>query len=80
MISQKVYDLCHSENTVSSELAKDPNESPGKIAKKLYGEEREELAHHDHFKDYTISDEDIQKAYECGRWGPTRPSNLFLKV
>ena len=80
MVNQKVYDLCRSDKTISSELAKEPTQAPGKLAKSLYGEEREELLHHDHFKDYTVSDEELERAYACGKWGSTRPSKLFLQV
>lgn len=80
MVAQKIYDLCHAEQTVSSELAKNPTEAPGEIAKRLYGDEREKVLSSDHFKDYSISDEDLERAFECGKWGPTRPSKLFLQV
>ena len=80
MVSQKVYDLCHGSTTVSSELARDPSLAPGTVVKKLYGEDVGGHDEHKHFKEPRASAEDLQKAYECGKWGSTRPSDLFLKV
>lgn len=83
MISDKVYKLCTSEETVSSLLAKDPTMAPGDAWKQLYGghaagekESKNEARRH---RD-TITPEDLQRALECGKWGSTQPSELFLKV
>lgn len=83
MISEKVYKLCTSKESVSALLAKDPTMAPGEAWKQLYGGhsagEKEStstaIAHRDQ-----ITPEDIQRAYECGNWGPTKPSELFLRV
>lgn len=83
MISDKVYKLCTSKETVSSLLAKDPSLSPEDAWKKLYGgheaghkeSESTAKAHRDHH-----TPEDLKRALECGNWGPTQPSELFLKV
>ena len=80
MVDQKVYDLCHAQETVSSELAKNPSEAPGDIAKRLYGNQSEKILHSDHFKDYSIRHEALKRAEDCGKWGGTRPSKLFLQV
>ncbi|GMG02712.1 unnamed protein product [Aspergillus oryzae var. brunneus] len=79
MLPERVYQLCHSSKTVSSELARDPNQAPTKVFHKLYSDY--------HVKDDVSKSEDgedghdsLQKALECGNWGPTKPSNLFLKV
>lgn len=80
MVSQKVFDLCQGSKTVSSEIARDPTLSPGQVIKHLYGED---IAGHDelgHFKSHAASPEDLEKAFRCGKWGNTRPSELFLKV
>ena len=83
MISDKVHKLCTSQETVSSLLAKDPTMAPGDAWKQLYGghaagekESKNEARRH---RD-TITPEDLQRALECGNWGPTQPSELFLKV
>jgi hypothetical protein len=83
MISDKVYKLCMSMESVSSLLAKDPTLTPGEAWKKLYGHhaagEKESKsiarAHRDE-----ITPEDLKRAAECGKWGPTQPSELFLRV
>ncbi|KAB8208811.1 hypothetical protein BDV34DRAFT_210536 [Aspergillus parasiticus] len=79
MLPERVYQLCHSSKTVSSELARDPNQAPTKVFHKLYSDY--------HVKDDVSKSEDgrdgpdsLQKALDCGNWGPTKPSNLFLKI
>ena len=39
MVSQKVVGLCQGSTTASSELGRDPTLAPGKVVKKLYGED-----------------------------------------
>ncbi|KAI9722035.1 MAG: hypothetical protein M1812_001995 [Candelaria pacifica] len=81
MISEKIYNWCNQEADVSSELAKDPNHSSGKIVRRLYGnhaggQELEDLT----YKIPQALPEDLQRAFECGRWGNAQPSELFLQV
>jgi hypothetical protein len=83
MISDQVYKFCTAEESVSSVLAQDPTLSPGEAWKKLYG-------HHTpgekEGKKVTeepralITPEELKRAKECGKWGPTEPSELFLRV
>lgn len=95
MISHHVYDLCHSESTVSSEAAKDPSKPPGDIFCSLFpdktsvrsvssqveNEIKPSTGPHQEAKGKpAVSPAEIQKAFECGKWGKTRPSDLFLKV
>ena len=80
MLSQTIYDLCHSTATVSSELARDPSLAPGAVIKKLYGGDIGGKEEHKSFKEPKASADDLRRAYECGKWGSTRPSDLFLKV
>lgn len=75
MISNFVYDLCHAPNTVSSQLAANPEEAPGPIAKELFSKKDLPQSSTQHDGQY-----DLQRAFECGQWGPSRPSDLFLKV
>ena len=83
MISDKAYKLCTSQESVSALLANDPNMAPADAWKKLYGGhlagEKESKSVAKEHRD-TITPEDLQRAYECGHWGPTRPSDLFLRV
>ncbi|RFU29043.1 hypothetical protein B7463_g7285, partial [Scytalidium lignicola] len=83
MISDKVHKLCTNEESVSSLLAQDPSLSPGDAWKKLYGahivsengSKRSGRSHRD-----KITEEDLERARECGNWGPTQPSDLFLRM
>ncbi|KAF8854218.1 hypothetical protein BDZ45DRAFT_47337 [Acephala macrosclerotiorum] len=83
MISEKVYKLCTSKESVSTLLAQDPTMAPEDAWKKLYsrhtagGNESKSTAkaHRD-----KITPEDLQRAFECGNWGPTKPSDLFLRM
>lgn len=80
MIPKKVYDLCRSDVSVSSEYAQDPSLHPSKIIKKLFGAHPKEHIEGEHLKDPKSNAEDLQRAFECGKWGNTRPSDLFLRV
>lgn len=81
MISDTLYKYALSDKSVSSELANNPNEAPGSIVKRLFGRkheaEGENIPEPTHEKS---TEADLQRALECGKFGNTRPSNLFLKV
>ncbi|KAB8076671.1 hypothetical protein BDV29DRAFT_189305 [Aspergillus leporis] len=79
MLPDKVYQLCHKSETLSSELARDPDQAPTKVFHKLY---RDHHAKKDNTKQENgvVGHNSLEKALECGNWGPTKPSNLFLKV
>ncbi|KAJ6488552.1 hypothetical protein C8R47DRAFT_483886 [Mycena vitilis] len=83
MISPKVHELCNGTETVSSLLAKDPELAPGDAWKKLYGGHtpgsKESVAKAREHRDAHTA-EDLKRAAECGKWGPTQPSELFLKL
>lgn len=80
-ISDKVYNLCRAEATVSSEYARDPTQAPGEIAARLYGSEGVSVVEGKPPKSRTpASAEELERAYQCGRFGKTRPSELFLRV
>lgn len=83
MISDKVYKLCTSKESVSALLAADPTLAPGDAWKKLYGghaagEKDSKVTGKGRRDDLTP--EDLKRAMECGNWGPTQPSELFLRV
>ncbi|KAF4502620.1 IQ calmodulin-binding motif [Fusarium agapanthi] len=81
MVSQHVYDLCQAKETVSSVLANDPSQTPGNAIKKLYGHHEHALHHKISAKEDTEKSEDAtEAALQCGRWGPTTPSPLFLQA
>lgn len=79
MIPGNVYGLCHSDKTLTSELARGPTQCPLKTFHKLYhgykqkGNEKATLSAGD-------AEDSLQKAYECGHWGNVKPSALFLQV
>jgi hypothetical protein len=82
MISDSVYELCHGSVTVSSELAKDPTLAPGDIYKKLYGKAIRNAENGKSSKSSPgpVPESELKRAEECGQWGPTKPSELFLSV
>jgi len=81
--SDQVYKLCTSDESVSSVLAADPKLAPGDAWKKLYGHHagRPKSAHAaDDAGKGAVSQEALDRAAKCGKWGPTQPSDLFLRV
>ena len=84
MIPPNVYDLCRSgksvSSTVSAELARNPSETPGKASKRLFGVDLEENMLGERIKAPEEGSDDLQQALECGKWGKSRPSDLFLRV
>jgi hypothetical protein len=80
-ISDRVYDWCTSDESVSAALAKDPTVLPKDAAKKLYGSAKVSVTTGKPPKEREpATEEDLQRAFECGKWGPTRPSELFLRI
>ncbi|KAG8961639.1 hypothetical protein FRC05_005843 [Tulasnella sp. 425] len=91
MVSQRVFDLTQGKETVSSVFASDPNaKSPGEVAGRLHKTEGPGLvgtvkdivmgclSNKDPTNDH--SQEDLDRAAQCGQFGPKRPSDLFLKI
>ena len=83
MVSEQTVKL-FCQGTVSSEYSKNPSEAPTEIAKKFYG-------HHQHQPASTqrnvsgvdrplVTATDLEQARQCGRWGPSEPSEFFLRV
>ncbi|KAH8701565.1 IQ calmodulin-binding motif protein [Talaromyces proteolyticus] len=81
MISEKLYEFARSDKSVSSELAKNPQDSPGRIAHRLYGHIKHEGVGDAPQPPPQESGHDayLQRALECGKWGNQRPTDLFLK-
>lgn len=80
-IPPRVYDFCHSNKNVTSELEDNPHETPGHIAHRLFHHEqaiKEDVS--GPMKDVGNAEDVLERAYECGIWGASRPSDLFLKV
>ncbi|KAI0116887.1 hypothetical protein F4814DRAFT_265862 [Daldinia grandis] len=82
-ISEDLYELCLSSESVSSALARDLTLTPGEAWKKLF-------ACHDHnhgskgdVRDIGkgfLSPKELERAQACGKWGTQEPSDLFLRI
>lgn len=80
-ISDQVYSLCTSKESVTSYMAQNPSASPGEAAKELYYQD-EMLISEGQAPDHRApaSQEELQRAHECGNWGKHPPSELFLRI
>ncbi|KAI1096053.1 IQ calmodulin-binding motif protein [Rostrohypoxylon terebratum] len=86
-ISEHVYELCNSSESVSSILAQDPSSSPGEAWKRV-------IEHYGHrpkspkspkgdIRDIglgAIGPQEIEKTRNCGKWGSQQPSDLFIRM
>ncbi|KUI68543.1 hypothetical protein VM1G_04416 [Cytospora mali] len=82
-VSDELFQLLTSPESVSSLLAQDPSMSPAQAWKKLYGhyDGKPGSSHSNpEAADGLAQEEALQRAAECGHWGPTQPSELFLKM
>lgn len=81
-VTETVVRLCQAEETVSSEIARNPGSSAGEVAIKLFGS-REKTGKPSRNADAELSpasSDDLKQAASCGRWGPTQPGELFLRA
>ncbi|KAH8764390.1 hypothetical protein F5883DRAFT_498020 [Diaporthe sp. PMI_573] len=82
-VSDELLKLLTSPESVSTLLAQNPSLSPGEAWKKLYdhhvGKLGEPRPIHDS-GNLLASEEALRKAAEAGHWGPTQPSDLFLRI
>ena len=82
-ISDRLVDLCTSSESVSTILAQEPTLAPSDAWKKLYKHHAGKLTgpHSIHEAGKReASKEALERAAKCGKWGPTQPSELFLRV
>ena len=77
-LGNDILKLCASKESVSSLVAADPTLAGGDAWQTLYGKYRHTKDGHDTAA--TTHVDDIVRAAQCGKWGPTKPSDLFLKV
>ncbi|KAF9564436.1 IQ calmodulin-binding motif protein [Agrocybe pediades] len=78
-VSDKVYALVHSPETVTSSLAAaPPTESVGAVAEKLFGLSPQR-AHNLKVGHRRPTKEDLDRVAECGKF-TSRPSDLFLQI
>ena len=78
-VSDKIYRFCTDPTNVSSELAESPSQEPAQLAGHLYGEESVALIKHASHLRQPVSPAQLQRARECGNWGNSNPSELFLQ-
>ncbi|KAI0103621.1 hypothetical protein GGR51DRAFT_523871 [Nemania sp. FL0031] len=75
---------CQSKDSVLSLLAADPNLTPADAWQKLFHHKSLERAIEDHHHRNTTTspttDEELEQAHSCGKWGPKNPSDLFLRL
>lgn len=82
-VSDELLKLLTSPESVSTVLAQNPSLSPGEAWKKLYGHHVGKLGEPRSVNDSgkrLASEEALRQAAEAGHWGPTEPSELFLRV
>ncbi|KAK1836892.1 hypothetical protein QBC39DRAFT_403003 [Podospora conica] len=82
-ISDRVVELCTSTSSVSALMAEDPSRAPGDAWDVLYGEwKSSKPPDDDYLKEGSGLDwkDELERAARCGKWGPTQPSELFLKI
>ncbi|ELR10669.1 hypothetical protein GMDG_04936 [Pseudogymnoascus destructans 20631-21] len=84
MVSDGLYKLCTGKKSVSALLAENPTLSPGDAWKQLYGSyvpSSKSAARSDgDSEERSIGADELQRAAECGNWGPSQPNELFLKI
>ncbi|KAK4248438.1 hypothetical protein C7999DRAFT_40311 [Corynascus novoguineensis] len=88
-VSEQTVRLCRSSQTVSSLLALDPTLCPGDAWEKLYSDRalkaaaksKHEASDGSQIRSSEFVEKDqLERARQCGKWGPTKPSDLFLAV
>ncbi|KAK6852741.1 hypothetical protein PG995_011292 [Apiospora arundinis] len=75
--------MCQETESVSSRMADKPDLAPGNVWKELYSRSERSLRSSRDIRDigkgYLTKDE-VEKARQSGKWGPTEPSDLFLRL
>ena len=79
-VNDRVFELCKSTETISSLLAKDPKLAPGKAAQTLFPGDGKPESTGPVKTPPVASQEELHRAFEAGKWGKTRPSDMFLTV
>jgi hypothetical protein len=80
MIPKSVIELCRNGQSITAELAKDPSRTPHEAAKKLFGVSVEDEVHTKTLDLGPGEASDLEEARQCGNWGTSQPSDLFLRV
>ncbi|KAF1361175.1 hypothetical protein EJ07DRAFT_112280 [Lizonia empirigonia] len=79
-ISDKILRYCTTPTSISSELVQTPSKEPTHFANTLYGGEHLAITERkpSHVRQPANLAE-LQRARECGNWGESEPSELFLQ-
>lgn len=80
MIPEVVYELCRGGLSVSAELSRNSASSPHEACKKLFGVDVDDQKATKEIDTSREVADDLEQAFQCGKWGKTRPSDLFLRV
>ncbi|KAL2022871.1 hypothetical protein VTK56DRAFT_4402 [Thermocarpiscus australiensis] len=80
IISDRIIRLCTSEQSVSSLLAEDPSLAPGDAWERLYGAKTAAAEDSESTGSESPNPDELERAARCGKWGPTTPSELFLRI
>ena len=81
MLPEKVYKLCTSSTSISSEIAAKSDKSVGDIGDALYGSHDLKIVEVPAPKKRgPATQEELQQARECGKFEGTNPSDLFLRA
>lgn len=85
MVSDGLHKLCTNKESVSALLAENPTLAPVDAWQQLYDSyvptsKSAAGSGRDSEEEHSISAEELQRVAECGNWGPSQPSELFLKV
>lgn len=88
MVSDRALKLCQETRTVSLEYAQNPSKAPTAICEELYGRHKPIVTHEEQKHEQAVSGvdrpaataEELEKARQCGKWGPQQPSEFFLQV
>lgn len=75
----EIEELCRSTKSVTAEYAQNPDESPGKIAERLFNSHHlKSPSTHAPSSRHVPTAEDLEWARGCGKFGDAKPSDLFL--
>jgi hypothetical protein len=80
MIPDNVYQLCRNGKSVTAELAANPSKTPEKAVQELYNTNLGAVYDTGNIKLEKLSPVELHQTLECGNWGSSRPSDLFLQV
>ncbi|KAI0486159.1 hypothetical protein F4859DRAFT_527995 [Xylaria cf. heliscus] len=82
-IGNDLYKWCHQEDSVSSLITANPNLTPAEAWRELFHVNNTSTSGSGYNRNYIknpITDEELQRARSCGKWGPREPSDLFIKL